>query len=329
MQLKILKNTSALARGTLLFLLFVVAWGAYVRASGSGAGCGSHWPLCNGQVIPVGASTKTLVEFTHRITSGFSLLLSVALGLSCRQQFSKGSWTRLAGAASVFFIFAEAGLGAGLVLLDLVEEDKSVLRTISLGVHLVNTFFLIASVTLAVAWSELEKEGEKIQWRSSSLRGNSFWIFSILGLLMVLVLGASGAMTALGDTLFPTQSVVDGLRQDWSPTSHFLIQLRVLHPLTAVGVSAYLLYFTYWVRKQFGKRDSGTPQSDQVLFWSILVAGGLIAQLCLGGLNILLLAPTVLQLAHLLVADFIWIALVSLVSAAGQVPVVESRTAVS
>ena len=51
---------------TVFYNVLVILWGALVRASGSGAGCGNHWPLCNGQVIPVSPGWHTVIEFTHR-----------------------------------------------------------------------------------------------------------------------------------------------------------------------------------------------------------------------------------------------------------------------
>ncbi len=43
---------SRYAWGVLLWNVLVALWGAYVRATGSGAGCGSHWPTCNGEILP-------------------------------------------------------------------------------------------------------------------------------------------------------------------------------------------------------------------------------------------------------------------------------------
>src|ERR671912_761132 len=67
------------AWGVLSYNVAVIAWGAYVRATGSGAGCGEHWPLCNGTVIPRAPEIATIVEFSHRLTSGLALLAVVGL----------------------------------------------------------------------------------------------------------------------------------------------------------------------------------------------------------------------------------------------------------
>jgi heme A synthase len=286
--------------GVLAFLFAVILWGSFVRASGSGAGCGDHWPLCTGTLIPESTSWHTVVEFTHRLTSGLSLLLCAGVCAISFSFFPRGSFVRKAGAASLFFILTEAIIGAGLVLLRLVEHDQSYLRAISLAVHLMNTFFLLAAVTLTARWSELG--GVKARQNTKGLA----WASGI-AIFICLVLGASGAVTALGDTLFPAASLQAGFAQDLSPTRSFLIELRIFHPVIAVMVSLYLIVFA-----RFGiPRDLSNPR---VAFhvWGVL--GLQCLQLCLGVSNLLLLAPIWLQLVHLLVADLIWVNLILLMS---------------
>lgn len=299
--------TPVLGRLTLVFLLGVIAWGAYVRASGSGAGCGSHWPLCNGQVVPVLVQTKTWVEFTHRVTSGLSLVLCVALCWSAFREYAARSFTRKAAVGAVVFIFLEAFLGAGLVLLELVAENKSVMRTVSLGVHLVNTFILLAAVVVTVHWSGKERQGGLML--RSLRRNRRHWylaVGSLVAVLGVLVLGASGAMTALGDTLFPHATSRVGYE---AGVEHFLIRLRVYHPLFAVFYAMYGVAFAFWVKKSFKE-----------YFFSTLFAGLLVAQLLLGVMNILWLVPTPLQLAHLLMADGVWVMLILMLSSLWVIP---------
>ncbi len=297
-----------LAWSTLTYLLGVIAWGAYVRASGSGAGCGSHWPLCNGQVIPISTSSKTWIEFTHRLTSGLSLIFCGVLFWSVFRNYSKGSLSRKGAVASLVLILVEALLGAGLVLLELVAENKSLLRTVSLGIHLLSTFILLAAVLLTARWSSQERRS-LLQVRP--LRKNlGLGILSSLSIFFLLLLGASGAMTALGDTLFPASSLGEGLIQDLSLTSHFLIQLRVFHPVFAVGVTVYLFFFTFYLKKRFEKE----PNSE-VPRLATLLAFCQFGQLLLGALNIYFLVPTALQLAHLFMADTVWIFLILTLSA--------------
>jgi heme A synthase len=129
-----------------------------------------------------------------------------------------------------------------------------------------------------------------------------------LGLLGVLLLGMSGAVTALGDTLFPVESLAEGLVQDFSPTAHLLIRMRVLHPLIAVGVVLYLIPVALFCSTL--RFIPGTSQLARVLILLLLV------QLTAGVINVTLLAPVWMQLVHLFLSDLIWITLVLLTASA-------------
>ncbi len=150
----------------LLYNLGVIAWGAYVRATGSGAGCGSHWPLCNGQVVPREAELATVIEFSHRITSGFALISVIVLFIWTRRVAPVGHPTRGAAAASLAFMISEALLGAGLVLFELVAGNTSLFRAGMAAAHLLNTFALVASMTLvgvAFVLAQLNAQEERVR----------------------------------------------------------------------------------------------------------------------------------------------------------------------
>jgi heme A synthase len=273
--------------------ILVILWGAFVRASGSGAGCGSHWPLCNGEVIPMNPGTERIIEFTHRTMSGVALVLVVGLIVWAFRSYPWGR-VRYAALASGFFILTEALLGASLVLFGWVGMDQSVMRVYSMGLHLVNTFLLLAAMTLTAWWAS---EGNAIQ-----LRGQPARVLALaVALLGVIVVGMSGAVTALGDTLFPAASLAQGIQQDLNPTAHFLVQLRVIHPLIAIGVGAYLMFLTVILTNT---RVALTRPFAVAL--RLLVA----AQWIAGVVNIVLLAPIGMQIAHLLLADLVWIVLI-------------------
>lgn len=290
-----LSRFAVYAWSLLVYNLFVIVWGAYVRASGSGAGCGSHWPTCQGEVVPLAPQIETLIEFVHRLTSGLSLLLVLGLGAWAVRAFPRRHPVRLGAGLSVVFIIVEALLGAGLVLLGLTARNDSVARAVTLAVHLVNTFLLLAVLALTAWWAS---GGRPVRLRG---QGGLPWAY-LAGLLGTLVLGASGAVTALGDTLFPAGSLAEGIRQDLSPTAHFLIQLRVLHPLLAVGVGIALIALASVAR---GLRPAG---AGPWLNGALIVA--VVTQLAVGVINLLLLAPIPMQLIHLLLADLVWLALV-------------------
>jgi heme a synthase len=274
----------------------VIAWGAYVRASGSGAGCGSHWPLCNGEVLPRDPGMATLIEFSHRLTSGLALVAVLALLVATFRRCQKGHLARRAAALSMFFIVGEAAVGAGLVLFELVADNATMARAMFMAVHLVNTFFLLASLTLTAWWLSAP--------RALRLQGRARTAAKVgVAAAALLVAGASGAVAALGDTLFPATSLSEAVAADLSASSHVLLRLRVLHPFLAVTAAIAVVV----VASQLARGQSAAASQ---LARALGVLAGL--QIALGMLNVVLLAPVPLQLLHLLLADGIWIGFVIL-----------------
>jgi heme A synthase len=292
------------AWGVVAWNLAVILWGAYVRASGSGAGCGSHWPLCNGEVMPRAAEAQTLIELTHRLTSGLALMLVVGLVVWAFRAYPKRHQVRRCSLLSLLFILTEALIGAGLVLLELVGQNASMARAVYMSVHLINTFVLLAMLALTAYWAS---GGQTMRWRG---QGALLWVFA-LALLGTLVLAVSGAVAALGDTLFPSDTLAEGLSQDFSRTAHLLVRLRLLHPVLAVTTGLFVILTALMA----SLRRPGVWTRRLALALAALV----IVQLGAGLLNVALLAPIWLQLVHLLFADLLWLALVLLtVTALGQ-----------
>lgn len=282
--------------------LGVIIWGAYVRASGSGAGCGSHWPLCNGEIIPQDPQIQTLVEFSHRLTSGLALLSVVAMLIWALRLYPKGHPVRLGAGLSMFFMITEALIGAGLVLFQYVATNVSIARAYWMAGHLTNTFLLLAVLTLTVWWAS---GGGPLRWRG---RGLLTWSFGLAG-LGLLVLGASGGVTALGDTL----TLHAGISPLESPIVAGLIELRIYHPLLALTVGA-LVALAAWAAHR------SQPMVPVGSYAGLLLALYL-AQLLAGILNVYLRAPIWLQLFHLLLADLIWITFILLAAAVFGAPV--------
>lgn len=284
----------------LAYNLAVVLWGAFVRATGSGAGCGSHWPLCNGEILPRAPSVETLIELSHRLTSGLALLLVVGLVVGAFRSRPPRHPARRAALGALAFMLTEAAVGAGLVLFELVAENESMARALFMAVHLVNTFFLIAALALA---ARAATGGAPLRVRGVHGQGAVGWWLS-LGAVVSLAAGVSGAIAALGDTLFPATSLAEALRQDLSPTAHLLVRLRLLHPALAVAASLVLIALAL----KLPRRRPGPRMAS----FSRLVLGLVFVQLGAGAVNVLLLAPIWLQLVHLLLADLLWIAFVLL-----------------
>ncbi|MCX6106837.1 MAG: COX15/CtaA family protein [Proteobacteria bacterium] len=285
--------------GVLAYTVLVIAWGAFVRASGSGAGCGEHWPLCNGVVVPRSPGLETIVELSHRLTSGLTLIAVAIMVIWAFRKFPKGHALRQGSVLTGIFLVLEAAVGAGLVLAALVKDNASILRAVVISAHLLNTFLLVGSMTY-VAWYAT-------RGRSSRFRvGIRGWQVPtvLVGLVLFMIVGSSGAIVALGDTLFPTATLTEGLAQDFSPTAHFLIRLRIVHPILAMLTSAYWLVVSTLLRN--------LSPNKTVVRLSTMAAGAVVFQVLLGCVNLVLLAPTWIQLAHLIVADLTWVILMIL-----------------
>jgi len=295
-------NFAKFSWGLLFYTLGVILWGAFVRASISGDGCGNNWPMCGPQngIFPDFSQAKTVIEFIHRASVPvLSILLIIQLG-----------WVFLEGALSAIrrsvvvsacFIVLEALIGALLVKKGLVGYDASVNRAVVMSAHLVSTFILLASLSLTAIWASGTKPPA---WKGQGAVG---WAL-FFGFLGVIALGVTGAIAALGDTLFPSQSLAQGLQADLSPTAHFLTRLRLPHPLVALSVGIYLILIASLL-----SHLRPVEPVRKYARWLVLV---FVLQLALGLLNLALLAPIPMQLVHLAVADLTWISLVLLGAAA-------------
>ena len=277
----------------LAFNVAVVLWGAFVRATGAGAGCGKHWPLCNGEMLPRSPSLNTIIEFTHRVTSGIDLVLVALLVFWAFRAFPRRHAVRQGAALSAVFLISEALLGAALVLLEHVAKNQSSARAYSLSAHLLNTLTLLACLTLT-AWWAMRKAPVR-------LGGRAAWM-AAFSLGMVMILGVSGAIAALGDTLFPSRSLAEGLARDFDPAASVFVRLRILHPVIAALAGAWLVFYAVTTA---GRRPDLRPRA-----WMLLAI--LAGQIAAGVANLLLSAPVWMQMVHLLLADALWISLVLL-----------------
>jgi heme A synthase len=264
------------------YTVFVILFGAVVRITGSGAGCGQHWPTCNGEVAHLPRSIETLIELTHRLTSGLSLVFAFGLIALSRRRFAAGHVARRAAWLGLAFLLVEALIGAGLVMFELVADDDSVARAVVMAIHLSNTSLLTGAMALTVwAWHPTPPR--------LSLRGVRAVVLG-LALLAVILISMSGAVTALGDTLYP-------VAERSGEPRHFLEQTRIVHPVLAILLSAYV----WWAVSKCA-RGAPTPMASAV-------KGALLFQLFLGAANVWLSAPGWMQLMHLASAKGVWIVL--------------------
>jgi heme a synthase len=282
----------------LAYSVLVILWGTVVRATGSGAGCGDHWPLCGGQVFPHAAQIATLIEFAHRLTSGVVVALVAGLVYLAFRRFPAKHLARRYATAAIIFTVTEGLLGAALVLFGQTGNSASASRVLILSLHLVNTFLLLASLALTAQSSE---RGQTVPAAGSRRRLRAAYAAGLLGTLAIAV---TGTVAALADSLFHPPSLAQGFQWDFSGSASPLLRLRIIHPVVAVLVGTFVLALA--LHPLVAPAPAAARRIAPYLLALILL------QFCLGGLNVLLLSPLWIQVLHLLTADLIWIALVLL-----------------
>jgi cytochrome c oxidase assembly protein subunit 15 len=306
------------AWAVLAYTLLVILFGAVVRITGSGAGCGQHWPSCNGQVLELPHTLKTAIEYSHRATSALSGFAVLGLVVWAFRAYAAGSGVRTPALVSGVFIVIEALVGRLLVRHGLVVNDASVWRAIVMPLHLVSTSVLMAALALCAYRASVPRPSRASR---AELPPRVRWLF-VLAALCVLTISATGALTALGDTVYPVQAATLAARlsEDHAAGAHFLQRLRVIHPLVAVLGAALLL--------RLGLRAPRLADNRLGRALGPLLVGVVIAQLLAGLLNVLLSAPGYLQVIHLTLANLAWLALVLLYAAArdGQGSPVSGRS---
>ncbi len=290
------KRFAVFAWAVLAYNIPVILWGAYVRVSFSGDGCGANWPFCAGQVLPRHMAAPMMIEFTHRMMTSVDSIGVILLCAWAFRAFPKQHAARRYALWSLLFLFAEALLGAGLVLLRYVAHNQSAGRALYFSAHLTNTMLLLGALTMT-AWLA-QTNTARVHWENVS-RTFAFSLF------VTVVVSITGAIAALGDTLFPAASLVEGMRQDLSSGSSLLLRLRIFHPVLAMLGASYLLWAAWSALKRGDRSATGSA--------AIGVMTLIVLQILAGAVNLSLMAPVWMQLFHLFMADALWIAVVTMV----------------
>ncbi|MEO6964941.1 MAG: COX15/CtaA family protein [Acidobacteriaceae bacterium] len=281
----------------LAYNVFDILFGGVVTATGSGAGCGNQWPLCQGAAIPQAPQFHTIVEFTHRLISGGALLVIVVLLVWTWRATRKGNLARWAAVFALLLVLNEAFLGALLVTVAAHSASQAT-GVYLFSCHLTNTLLLVASLTLTAEFLR----SPRLRTTTALRRGKLF--FPVLGILATLLVGVTGSLVALGDVMYPSSSFLAAIQQDFSPTAPLLLRLRWIHPASAFMAGACVL----WLLVQAFRRTA----SSRMRALGIAVISTLLVQYLLGIFDVLLQAPTWLRIAHLLGANVFWICLVLL-----------------
>ena len=281
--------------------IVVILWGVFLRASKSGDGCGQHWLTCEGEVIPSAPALKTVIEFSHRITSSLDGLLLIALLVWAfviwkrRRSDSTKKVLKMA-AGSFVFVVIEGLLGAGLVLTGNTAETLTPERPFWMAGHLVNTLILLTFLTLTARYAS---GGKPLNFYVE----RKYLAAIVIGFAAILLVGITGSIAALSHMIFPSGTIAEGIAKDFSPTSNILLRLRLLHPITAILTSVFMIFLTGWLTKESGKERL-------VVRWSNVLSIMVLVQIAFGSLTLLTLAPIAMQLGHLLFVDVIWISYV-------------------
>ena len=331
------RTASAARRGfpvyawvVVVYTQLVILWGTYVRAAGAGNGCGPNWPLCDGQFLPHAPKLKMFIEFFHRVSSGLDGVLILALWAGAMWLYPRRHRVRRAATAALGFVGIEALLGAALVLFGWVGMNASPARVTADAAHLVNTMLLLAAVLVTALWAQgVGKPGG-----SAPLRRR--WILGA-GAAAILATAVCGVMVALADTLYPSTSLIAGMRQDFSHIAPTLDRLRAIHPAVAILTGLFLIWIVTndgrgpqrgsAARPAYARAGVGAPEpqagaappapAQRRLHKSLgyAVFAAVLVQWTLGATDMLLLTPVTMQILHLLGADLVWMALIAYTTA--------------
>lgn len=274
-----MKTLRNLAAFNIILALAIILWGAWVRISGSGAGCGSHWPLCKGELWPSLMSAETWIELFHRLKSGVFGITVIAVFVLSRIKFPKQHPVRAAALWGIIFTITEALVGAKLVLFDLVAGNQSLERVATSALHLSNTSLLMGALVATYVWSKKEIPFSPAPWKKEG----------IFCLLLFLCIGITGTWAALANTLYPAGTLALGFAADFDPTSHWLVRIRIFHPFVALFLGSFL-----WWKVLGLSKSSYASKRTRAIATSLVPA-----TIVIGLSTLLLLSPTWLKLTHL------------------------------
>lgn len=251
-----------------IYTLIVIFWGAWVRISHSGDGCGDHWPLCQAEFIPDLTQKKTFIEYFHRLMTGAYGIIVLLIFLKLRKHTR--NLVRKLNTWLLVLMITEALIGALLVKLSLVTVNDSYMRLLFMILHQFNSFMLTG-----VTYLLFKAINPEFKFEPSKK------------LLLFLTVSVSGAIAALSVTLFPSISLLQGIIDDFSHDSHIFIKLRVVHPFLA---STIMTGFMIWL---FMKNQ--TRFALEILF-----------AMFIGVITLITLSPVALKIAHLGLAHVLW-----------------------
>ena len=298
-----MKNAQRLALATCLTTLFLIAIGAYVRASGSGLGC-PDWPTCHGGVVPPG-TRHSLIEFSHRFFGTVVGLLVIATAVMAWRHYRHASFTVWTATLAVPLVGIQGLLGAVTVVKELPPEI--------VATHLI-TAMLVLSFELAVLLSMyLEDPAHASQLRAiiqaPSRKVGQLAIAAVAWLAAVMWIGGyiaeSGASTACSGWPACNGSIL--------PAND---SLEITHMLHRYVAGLFIFFIVPLVVVAWRSRDRLIWSGRVAIVLGVLYA----AQVIVGAFNVWFTFPDYLTVAHTVIAASIWFTLVGAIILTYYVP---------
>ena len=285
----------AWAAAACTYLLIIL--GAIVRITGSGMGCGDHWPLCNGRLLPPLDDLGTLIEWNHRLAAALvSILVAATAGYGWWLQRETGNRKRetsngpialpsdspTATARESFRVRPSVASYAALGLLILQVALGAVTVKLALPpwtviLHLGTAMLLLAALIVAARGSR------SVPRSGAGVVALALGFTAVLAGALTANLGAASA--CLGFPLCNGQLAPDG---------NSLQHVHWTHRLLAYTLFAYTLW---WAARTRGR-------------WAWGVVALVILQVAVGAVMVLLALPPPWQAAHVAVGAAVWAALV-------------------
>lgn len=275
--------------GIVFYTVLVIAWGAWVRLSGSGAGCGDDWPRCNGAVLPTEASVQTIIEYSHRISTAVYGILILIQILLAHKSYAKGNRCRFWAWLTLLFTITEALIGRSLVKQGLVNQSADLLRLVVMPLHLINTSMLLLSCVMTA--ESFKFGGRRALQLSPQVKRRLGVVLAVLAIIVT-----SGAIAALGSHLDPSTSLIAGFSKDMASESHLAVRLRGIHPMLALAAAGALIVTL----------NSGISCALPIApRWIRLFSVTFFVTIGVGIVTLALLSPLWLKVTHLVMANIL------------------------
>jgi len=289
-----MQTLKRLSQAALALAFVQIVFGAIVRITGSGMGCGDHWPKCNGQWFPPHDRLDLIIEITHRyLAFGLSLIIAALVIKAFASR-------RLAGVSGPGGILRPAAVAAALVVAAALLGAVTVrlaLNPLVVAGHLTIAMTLLA--VLAVALFRAGGLGAASDLAGGSQRARRSSVIAVGLALATLALGALTANlpdAASSCTGFPHCRTItaDGAA----------LAVHITHRIVAFLLFGHLLGIAISTAKR------GDPRA--VVSAARIAFGAALVQVLVAAAMIEMRFPAFLRSLHQAGGTFVWLAIVVL-----------------